>query len=312
MESFYLALSAVVPMMIYMLTGGLIRKLGIFKPDQFRALNTMLFKVFIPLSLFFNVCSVDLRTVIVPDIFLFIACSILISVLLTIPVVRVFVKKPGDRATMVQGIYRSNFVLFGTVLAASLCDAEGLALVSALSAVVVPMFNVIAVVLFDLSKGEKIQFGTLILDIFKNPLVDAGLLGTVFSLLRLQLPALLESPLKTLGGVATPLALVSLGGILSFTSVAAHRRELLISVSGRLVVIPVLVLAAAALFGFRGNELIAVLSVFASPTAVASAPMAQSMGGNGDLAGEIVVMTSALCIFTIFLFTLSLSGLGLI
>lgn len=315
MESFYLALSVVVPMLIYMLTGGIITRLGIFKPDQFRALNTMLFKVFIPLSLFFNVYSVDLRTVIVPNIFLFCSAGVVLTVLLVLGLITGGLKKSinrVDRATMVQGIYRSNFVLFGMTIAQSLCDADGVALVSALSAVVIPLFNMIAVILFELSKGEKVGLKNLIISIFKNPLVDAGIIAAVCSLMRLHLPALIESPLKTLGSIATPVALVALGGILSFNSVVAHRKLLVLAVLGRLIFVPVLAIGAGVMLGFRGNELIAIMAVFASPTAVASAPMAQSMGGNGDLAGEIVVMTSAFCIFTIFFYTFMMSTFGLI
>ncbi|MDO4492217.1 MAG: AEC family transporter [Lachnospiraceae bacterium] len=312
MESFNLALSVVVPMLVYMVTGAIIKKLGIFHPDQFRALNTMLFKVFIPLSLFCNVYATDLRTVIVPDIFLFCALGVIISVLLATCFTGFFTKEKRDRATLIQGIYRSNFVLFGLTIAQSLCDAEGVALVSALSAVVVPLFNMIAVIIFELSKGGNVRIGKLVISIFRNPLVDAGILGAVFSLLRIQLPVLLAGSLKTLGGIATPLALVALGGILSFQSVMAHRKLLVVGMMGRLFVVPLLAVCAGVLMGFRGNELIAIMAVFASPTAVASAPMAQSMGGNGDLAGEIVVMTSAFCIFSLFLFTFVMAGMGLI
>lgn len=312
MESFYLALSVVVPMLIYMLTGGIITRLGIFKPDQFRALNTMLFKVFIPLSLFFNVYSVDLRTVIVPDIFLFCALGVIVILFLALLATRNMVKDRIDQATLVQGIYRSNFVLFGLTIAQSLCDEDGVALVSALSAVVIPLFNMLAVILFELSKGGKVKLKKLIISIFKNPLVDAGLIAGALSLMRVHFPALLESPLKTLGGIATPVALVALGGILSFESVVAHRKLLVIGVLGRLVAVPCLMLAAGILMGFRGNELIAIMAVFGSPTAVASAPMAQAMGGNGDLAGEIVVMTSVFCLFSIFLYTFLMSSFGLI
>ncbi|MCQ2510519.1 MAG: AEC family transporter [Lachnospiraceae bacterium] len=312
MESFYLALSVVVPMLIYMLTGGIITRLGIFKPDQFRALNTMLFKVFIPLSLFFNVYSVDLRTVIVPDIFLFCALGVIVVLFLALFATRNLVKDRIDQATLVQGIYRSNFVLFGLTIAQSLCDEDGVALVSALSAVVIPLFNMLAVILFELSKGGKVKLKKLIISIFKNPLVDAGLIAGALSLMRVHFPALLESPLKTLGGIATPVALVALGGILSFESVVAHRKLLVIGVLGRLVAVPCLMLAAGILMGFRGNELIAIMAVFGSPTAVASAPMAQAMGGNGDLAGEIVVMTSVFCLFSIFLYTFLMSSFGLI
>ena len=54
------------------------------------------------------------------------------------------------------------------------------------------------------------------------------------------------------------------------------------------------------------------MTAFGCPTAVASAAMAQEMGGNGDLAGEIVAVTSVISLFTMFIFIFVLSSAGLI
>ncbi len=52
--------------------------------------------------------------------------------------------------------------------------------------------------------------------------------------------------------------------------------------------------------------------VFATPVAAASYPMAQSMGGDADLAGEYVVISTLLSIFTIFGWILLLKNMALI
>lgn len=80
----------------------------------------------------------------------------------------------------------------------------------------------------------------------------------------------------------------------------------------RLICVPLVTLLVGWLLGMRGVELIAVLSVFAAPTAVASTPMAQEMGGDAELAGEIVAVTSFFSIITIFLWILVMSKLGLL
>ncbi len=54
------------------------------------------------------------------------------------------------------------------------------------------------------------------------------------------------------------------------------------------------------------------LAMSASPTAVNSYIMAQQAGGDGKLAGEAVVFTSALSVVTIFLFVFALRSLGLL
>ena len=66
------------------------------------------------------------------------------------------------------------------------------------------------------------------------------------------------------------------------------------------------------LLGFRGVELVSLLGVFASSTAIASFTMAQQMGGDAELAGDIVVSTSALCSFTLFGWSLLFKLTGLI
>lgn len=52
------------------------------------------------------------------------------------------------------------------------------------------------------------------------------------------------------------------------------------------------------------------ISVFASATAIASFTMTQQMGGDAELAGDIVVATSALCIVTMFAWSLLFKLLG--
>ena len=312
MESFFLAASVVTPLLIYMVIGGFIRKLGLVSEISFKQMNEMTFKAIIPFALFFDVYESDLTRVIIPNLFLFVMCVILLIFIVTFFIVTRFIKNNGDAATVIQGIYRSNYVLFGGAIAGSLCADEGIATVAALAALVVPAFNILAVVLFEVMRKGAVNKTGLLLRVFKNPLVDAGILGALFSFLKIPLPDLLASPLKTLGDISTPLALLILGGLLSFRSLVSHRKYLTAAILGRLVVIPLTALIIAVLLGFRNDSLIAVLAVFGAPTAVASAPMAQSMGGNGALAGEIVVMTSLFCIVTIFLFVFTLSGLGLI
>lgn len=312
MDSFMLALSVVLPLVVYMTVGGLIRKFSIFSKENFKTLNGLIFKVFIPLTLFVNVYCADLGDALQPGVFVLVLIQILILYLAASYIVPRIVKEPKDASTIIQGMYRSNFVLFGTTIADSLCGNEGAALVSALSAMVVPLFNILAVILFETNRGKTVSFTTILISIAKNPLVEAGALGTLFSLLHIKIPDFLMDPILDLSNIATPLALVTLGGILSFDSMKKHWKYLASTAAVRLVTAPLLMIFTGAFFGYRADILVVILAVFASPTAVASAPMAQTMGGNGELAGEIVASTSVLCVFTLFLFVFGLSQIGLI
>ena len=312
MNSFYLACSAVVPLIVYMTVGIIIRSLGIFPREYFRAFNRVNFRVLIALSLFFSIYNADLGESVKPGLFAFLFIVLVLAGIIAWFIVGFFVQDKMDRATIVQGIFRSNYVLYGSVVAGALCDAGGQALAGAASLIVVTTINAMGVILFELCRGGKIRPLQLLIRVIKNPLIAAALLAMIFGATGLRLPQLLYTPLSRLGSAATPIAMVTLGGILSFGQIRRDVRELTITVLGKLVILPVAGILIAILLGFRQDSLVVIMTAFGCPTAVASAAMAQEMGGNGDLAGEIVAVTSVISLFTMFIFIFVLSSAGLI
>lgn len=316
MNSFLMALSVVGPLMVYMLIGRFIRASRMFSQENFRALNQLLFRLFIPFTLFFNIYNADLGEVFEPRLFFMIEVLLVASCVGAWFILKPVIKDRADLATVAQGIFRSNNVLFGGMMAEALCGNRGIALSSAATAIVVPTINIGGVILFELARGGRLKLSALALRILKNPLVEAGILGIIFNLLShsfgIQLPEIIVQPLMNLARAATPLALVALGGLLSFDSMKKHTKYLAIAATGKLILIPVIAVFIAILMGYRADEIVTILAVFASPTAVASAPMAQAMGGNGDLAGEIVATTTVASILTIFVFVYALSRFGFI
>lgn len=311
MESLGLAFDVVAPLVVYMAVGGLTRKLGILREGTLLEMNTFIFKVMIPLSLFFDIYTADLS--LASDPWLFVWTGILIAACfgVSLLIAKKTIREGPDVPTAAQGAARSNFVLFGTVISASIAGEDGSAVTAALCILVVPLLNILSVILFETQRGGKADMRKLLLQIAKNPLVWGGVLGAVANAVRLPMPEILFTPLNTLGDLASPLALVILGGMLSFKSMVSHKGRLLAASVGKLVIVPLVCLPIMIALGCRGPALVSLLAVFASPTAVASSPMAQALGGNGRLAGEIVAVTTAGSILTVFLFTAALSALGL-
>ena len=181
-----------------------------------------------------------------------------------------------------------------------------------LVAVVVPLFNVLAVIVLETYRGGKADARQIVRKILTNPLIIGSVLGLVLLLTRLEayIPAVVQTAVNDLGKVATPLALFLLGASIDFSKTGAHLRQLAVCVAGKLIVFPVAAVAVAALLGFRNVELASVLIIFGAPAAVNSAVMAQQMGGDADLATEAVVFSTAFSAFTVFLFVFALKSLG--
>ena len=118
--------------------------------------------------------------------------------------------------------------------------------------------------------------------------------------------------LTTLGGIASPLAMITLGGTLQFSAIRKNRGIIAPVMGIRLVLMPLVFVSLAYFIGLREAELFLVLMIFGTPIATSSYPMAANMGGDGELAGELVFVSTVVSLVTIFGFVFALSRLGLL
>jgi predicted permease len=176
---------------------------------------------------------------------------------------------------------------------------------------VVPFYNVTAVILFETFRGGKVNFGQMIKRILTNPIIDGGIAAFIVMILGINLPTPIVNTVGTLSDATAPIAMILLGAALNIKGFSSDRWRIAVCTIGKLVFFPAFGIAGAVLLGIRDVQLIAVTLMTAAPDALASYAMASSMGGNGKLAGELVVITTITSCFTIpvFLFILKTNGL---
>jgi predicted permease len=93
--------------------------------------------------------------------------------------------------------------------------------------------------------------------------------------------------------------MILLGAALNLNGFSSDRKRIAVCTIGKLIVFPLFGILGAVLIGLRGVPLIAVTLMVAAPDALASYAMASGMGGNGKLAGELVVITTLVSCITI-------------
>ena len=106
--------------------------------------------------------------------------------------------------------------------------------------------------------------------------------------------------------------MIVLGASLVFDELKKNRRTITAVLIIRLIVLPLVMVPLGWLIGLRGVELFLVLMIFGTPVATASYPMAANMGGDGQLAGQLVFVSTVASLGTIFLFIYAMSRLGLL
>lgn len=318
MENLWLSLNVVLPLFLMIATGYFLRRTKLMDGHTAAQLNNIAFRFFLPTLLFYNIYSAKLDAALNLPLIGYAVGGVIATFLVLLLVVPLFEKQPAKRGVLMQGVFRSNFVLFGLPVVSALFDDTGTT--ALLIAIVVPVFNVLAVISLELFRGDKPAQGAhktfpykkILMGIVTNPLIIGSAAGILTLVLGIRLPTGIESAASSLAQVATPLALIVLGTNFPFPQARGNRKQLLFGLLGKLVVYPLLLLPPAILLGFRGVELASLLALYASPAAVSSYTMAVQMDADGDLAGMLVVFGTAASAFTIFLWVFVFKSLGLI
>lgn len=303
MNNFLFSLNVVAPLFVLMATGYITRQINFINDNFLSQLNKFVFKLCLPLMLF-----QDIRTSYSGDFsntrlifasLLGVASVIFISFL----IVPRFIKRKGQRGSMIQGIYRSNFLIYGLPLATGMYGDAALSSISMLMGIMIPFYNVAAVIILSIyseTGNHKITLKSILKDIVTNPLIIGCFFGLLAGITNLSLPRFLDVPVAQMAGVAAPLALFVMGGEFKFKSVKNNLVKVIVASASRLIIVPVIMLSICIFLGFRGVDLAVLISIFATPTAMASYIMSKNMGNDGELSAQIVVLTTACSSVTIF------------
>ena len=313
LESFLVAVNAVAPFMFLLGVGFLAIRFRLTDRAFMNRLNALNYRLFFPFLMFNNIYGAKPEDMPSLKLILTGVLSVLLLVALLLLIVPRIVKENPRRGVIIQGIFRSNFVIYGIPLTTYVFGAARSSVCGVMVLVMTTLFNVSGVVVLELFReGGKIRPLPLFLALVRNPLLQGCAAGLVFYLFRIQLPAFIASPVSSLASLATTLAMIVLGANLVFEEIKKNRRTIFIALTVRLVLLPLIMLPVAWLIGLRGVELFLILMIFGTPVATASYPLAQNLGGDGQLAGQLVFVSTVASLGTIFLFIYALSRLGLL
>ena len=322
MSDFLFSLNAVAPIVLMVLVGYVLKRLGLFPKPVASQTNKVVFRLLIPAMLMLNIYKIELGMKIEPSYILYGVLTLLsLFALLLWPMCR-FVKK-SQRGVLLQCIFRSNYALIGIPIAIALCGDSGAIYATIMGAVMIPIFNILAVFCLSLFSDKKADYKSVLLGIAKNPLIIGVASGGILLLIRMLFVKTgidfrltditpVYKVLSDLSAISTPVALLCLGANFEFSAIAALKKQIILGVSLRNVLVPIVGLGGALLLGcFESAHFAVFIALFATPLAVSTVPMVQEMDGDVELAGQILVFSTIFSTFSIFLSTLVLRLLGI-
>jgi malate permease and related proteins len=287
----------ILPIFLVIFLGFFLKKANFLDELFIQVLNRLVNQVLLPVLVFWEIARSSFQASFNPRLVVvtYAAMGVLWIAIRTVG--KIFRLGPSLVGSFNQGAFRGNLAYIGLAMASSVYGTIGLSKAGVLAGVMIPFMNFFSILGLPgsgLSRRNRRSWALPSETIFFHPLLLASFGGLLFSFFSLPIPAVIAGTLRLLSGLSLPLALISLGGSLSFQGIGEYRLSATLAVFLKLIILPLLGLILLRALGISGLDSRITVLLLACPTAVITYIMAVELGGNPDLAASIVLISTLL------------------
>lgn len=301
----------VLPVFLVIGLGYTIRRQGLVDGNFFVQVNQLVYYVCLPLLLIYKIAGADFATSF--NFRLVIATSAAVTCCFCIAYLygkwRSF---PAPiHGSFCQGSFRGNLAYIGLAIIFNAYGDSGLTRAGILLGFLVPVLNFFAILALLLPQQQRASIRGLVRQVVMNPLILASLVGILWSYFHLPMPTILDRSLNIATGMTLPLALLSIGGSFSLKKLKGDVWKAALATTMKLLVLPLITTLFMLILNISGLDFAIGLLMAGAPTAVATYIMACQMGGDGELAGTIVMMATGVSAVSYTVLLLCLKSYGM-
>ena len=287
-------LLSIAPIFVLIVLGHLLRRNNIPSLEFWNVNDKLVYWVLFPALLFHKVSTISLSGAqVVPQTLMLygaLACTLLFALVAA----RLARYEAPLASSLMQGCARHN-TFIALAVSERLFGLEGLAVAALTTALLLPITNICVVTLMVAmirGEAEGSVAKAIARDLARNPLLLAVLAGIVWNLAELDRLPVLHDVAQILGDAALPVMLLCVGANIHVRAMAAALGPLALSMFGRMVVFPSVVIGFALLLDLPPAAAMVALVYGAVPTAPGGFTLARQMGGDAPvMAGMITLQT---------------------
>lgn len=314
MSLFLDIINIVLPVFSVIALGWLLRRWGLIDAIFLKQTNRLVYYVCLPLLLFYKIGTADFFANF--NVRLILASIAAIAITFVASYYYTVLRRYPDNARGVfsQGSFRGNLAYMGLAITLNAYGEAGLTKAGILMGFLVPFLNLFAILaLLWPHRGAAGHRGAgfWLRQIALNPLILASFLGILWSFLALPVPLVFERSMNIATGMTLPLALLALGGGFSLEKIRGDLVKAALSSGLKTIWMPILAAVLLISVGVRGMDLGIGVLIAGTPSATATYIMADQLGGDAELAGTIVMLSTLLSAVTYTIALLILSNYGL-
>ena len=299
--------SILAPVLILVALGFLLRKIDFLDSLFFRNSAKLTYWVGLPSLLFYKIANAEVDYSDSWKISLVMIMAIAAVLLLALAVSMVVVQGSGRRRTFILTSVYSNTAYVGLpVMFYALSSTGNSHLIDVASMAVAPMIpfiNIISTVIMGGSSGGsgKMAVAGIIRKVVLNPLIIACLAGIAAASAGLELPLFINRGLDSLGQMALPLALLSIGAGLSFSTMKGSLLPAVTASIFNIFLLPFMGFIFSRYLGLSDSHTLIALVFMACPTAASTFIYAREMGGDYRFAGNVIVLSTLMATVSLWI-----------
>lgn len=314
MSNFLFSINVTIPIFLVMVLGYFLRRIGMLNDNFVSVANKFNFKVTLPFLVYRDLANVDIAAVFDAKYVLFCALATSVGFWGSWAVAKLFLKDKSSVGAFTQAAFRSSAAVMGLAFIQNIYGESAMGSLMIIGAV--PLYNIYSVIVLtfegDYPEGERdtSKIRQAGVNILKNPIIIAIVLGLIVGLLKNPMPELVNSTVNNVAKMATPLALIGLGAGFEGKKALAKIKPTLGAAFIKLVAQAAIFIPIAAALGFKGEKMVAIVVMLAAPATPSCYIMAKNMHNDGVLTASIVVATTLLASVTLtaWIFILRLVG----
>ncbi|OGF44998.1 MAG: hypothetical protein A2452_08535 [Candidatus Firestonebacteria bacterium RIFOXYC2_FULL_39_67] len=284
--------------------GFIAGKLKLIKQELTADLTKIVFKISIPCLIVANMVTTYnremlMKTLALP-VFAFIT-MILVNLPMGFLASRIFKIKEERRNQFIYLNLIQNYYYISLPLALLLFGDIGVVYIFLYSFIADMVLWTLGVRLYDSGK-TKISWKQ-----FVNPAIVALFIGFILAMLEIKLPQIIISPLKSIGSITTPLAMLITGAIISNVEIhnaktMLRSKDMVLTVALKLFIAPAIIVFLTGLFNLDPVVRSIIVLQASMPCAFSAILFATEYKKDTDYAAAGALLTTAISLITIPVF----------
>jgi len=297
-----MVLNNLFPVFALILFGVLLKRWRLTDDVFLKTADKLTYYIFFPLLLFWKIGGASTALFSNSGLYKAVLCTVFAVYVLSTIFIILFKVPDYQAGTFSQSCYRFNSYI-GVAIVLNALGEEGIKHFAILIGMIIPVINVLCVsTLTWFSKKHTVPAKRLAQTakaLISNPLILACIGGILYANLWDGFPPFIDNALKLSSAVTLPLAMLSIGGALTLSTVRGHFKMSLVSSVFKLLVLPVTGYLFLMLFGVSGIVFKVGLIYFALPTSPALYILSSQLNSDTDLASASIALSTILSFFSL-------------